>query len=221
MESFVSIYHLYHLFGIIYKSIFYNFKTINIRGNFIKKCPLGDPCISVVWHSFSFFSVITIIEITSCIFVLKCFSCSNSLVPFPFLLHHYIIGDVIKWGNREAMNKTDKIIISLRTSNVAIHTIKLILIYFVTITLFKYFSALLSLDEDKIRWLTFWEIWKKFQNWRISSIISFIKWSIILCDIAGLQHKKQWNPFFCVEKASWLFSLLLLMIFTLILPAYS
>ena len=26
LESFVSIYHLYHLFGIIYKSIFYNFK---------------------------------------------------------------------------------------------------------------------------------------------------------------------------------------------------
>ena len=100
LESFVSIYNLYHLFGIIYKSIFLNFnitlnywfisKTIFIRGNFIWKCPLGDPDIPVVRHRFSFFSVLTIMEITSCIFVLKYFSCSNSLVPLPFLLRHYI-----------------------------------------------------------------------------------------------------------------------------------
>ena len=78
LESFVSIYHSYHLFGMIYKSISCNFsitlnywfisKTINIRSNFICKCPLGDPIIPVIWHSFSFFSVITIIEITSLYF---------------------------------------------------------------------------------------------------------------------------------------------------------
>ena len=48
------------------------------------------PGIPRVWHSFSFFSVITIFEITFCIFVPKCFSCSNSLVPLLFLLCHYI-----------------------------------------------------------------------------------------------------------------------------------
>ena len=45
------VYHLYHLFEIIYESIFYNLKitlnywfiskTINTRGNFIRKRPLG------------------------------------------------------------------------------------------------------------------------------------------------------------------------------------
>ena len=51
LKSFVSIYYLYHLFGTIYKSIFYNSniklndwfisKTINILGNFIWKCTLS------------------------------------------------------------------------------------------------------------------------------------------------------------------------------------
>ena len=46
LESLVSIHHLYHLFGIIYKSIFHNLnislnylfinKTINIRNNYLK-----------------------------------------------------------------------------------------------------------------------------------------------------------------------------------------
>ena len=45
VESLASMYHLYHLFGIIYKNIFYNLsitlnywftsKNINISGNFI------------------------------------------------------------------------------------------------------------------------------------------------------------------------------------------
>ena len=93
-------YHLYHLFGIIYKSIFYILgitlkycfiSYISISGNFYlsENAPWvpGNP---VVWDRFSLFSVITIIEIFSCIFILKCFSCSNSLVPLPFLFCHLI-----------------------------------------------------------------------------------------------------------------------------------
>ena len=133
------------LFGIIYKSILCNFnitlnywfisKTIKIRGNFILKCPLGDPGIPLIWHSFSFFSVTTIIEIISCIFVLNCFSSSYSLIPLPFLLHHYIRRNNEMGKSWSDMNSShnDQITISLQTSNVAIHTIKLILIYFVTI----------------------------------------------------------------------------------------
>ena len=45
------------------------------------------------------------------------------------------------------------------------------------------------------------ERWENFQNLIIPSIISFIKWSIILCDIAGLQTQKQWNPSSFLEKA--------------------
>ena len=61
-------------------------KTINIRGNFIWKCLLGTS-IPVVWHSFLFFSVITIFKIISCIFILKLFRCYNSSVsPFVFAL---------------------------------------------------------------------------------------------------------------------------------------
>ena len=55
--------------------------------------------ISVVLHSFSFFTVEVTFEVTSCIFVLKwCFSCSNSLVSLPFSLGHHI-----RQYNREMM----------------------------------------------------------------------------------------------------------------------
>ena len=102
LESFASIYHLYHLFGIIYKSIFYKLnstlnhwfisKSINIRSNFIYKSPLG-PWFPAV---FSYFSVIKIFKITSYIFALKCFSCSNSLVLLPIILvpHLLILGNI-------------------------------------------------------------------------------------------------------------------------------
>ena len=73
------------------------------------------PGIPVAWHSFSFFSVMTIFEVTFCIFVLKCCDCSNSLVPFLCLLHNYIRRYIIiPWVNREAINNShhDKTIIS-------------------------------------------------------------------------------------------------------------
>ena len=85
MESVVTTYHLYYLFGIIYKGFFYNLnltlkywlisKTINIRGNFIWK-----------WHSVSLFTLLATFEVNSYIFVLKYFNCSNSLVPLFLLL---------------------------------------------------------------------------------------------------------------------------------------
>ena len=61
---------------------------------------------------FSFFSVITY-EVTSCIFVLICLNCSNSLVPFAFMLHQYIRWYNPMWVNREAINNSrqDKTII--------------------------------------------------------------------------------------------------------------
>ena len=47
--------------------------------------------VSLLWQSFPYLSVITIFEITSCIFILKWISCCNSLVvPLPFLLCHYV-----------------------------------------------------------------------------------------------------------------------------------
>ena len=46
--------------------------------------------ILVVRHSFSLFTVIVTFEATSCIFVLKCFNCSESMLPLPFLFCHHI-----------------------------------------------------------------------------------------------------------------------------------
>ena len=101
LESFISIYHLYHLFAIINTGIFYNLKiTLNYStGSSVKPSISGltlfenapwVPGIPVVWHIFSFFSVMTIFELISCIFVLKWFICSNHLLPLPFLLCYYI-----------------------------------------------------------------------------------------------------------------------------------
>ena len=114
LESFESIYHS-SIFQNLNITLNYGFisKTINIRGNLIWKCPLV-PGIPVVWQRFSFFSVMTIFEVSSCIFVLNSFDCSNSLLPSLFLLHHYIRRYIItQCVTREAMNNThrDKMII--------------------------------------------------------------------------------------------------------------
>ena len=55
------------------------------------KCPWYLSIISlfVLTYCFSYFSIITTYEVTSFVFVLQCFSWSNSLVPFSFLLRHY------------------------------------------------------------------------------------------------------------------------------------
>ena len=110
-----------------------------------------DPGIPVVWRSFSFFKVIAITEITSYILFQNA---SVTVIPwysFPFC--SIIISQVI-YSNREIVKQwikqqliINKTIISIYKSNMAIHTIKLSLIYFVTITLFEYFSALLLLKS--------------------------------------------------------------------------
>ena len=107
LESFVSIYHWYHFFGIIYKSIFYNLNILHWwkAGSAVKpsisKVTLSKndrwipgilSCSMTYW--FSFFSVITAFDVTSCIFILEYFNRSNSLVHFPVLLGHYN-----KWYN--------------------------------------------------------------------------------------------------------------------------
>ena len=52
-------------------------------------------------------------------------------------------------------------------------------------------------DYNRPEWLTLY-ILREMTNF---TIISFIKWSITLCDIAGLQWQKQWNlSFFFVES---------------------
>ena len=43
-------------------------------------------------YCFSFFSVIATFEVTSSIFIIKCFNCSNYLLPLSFLLCYYIEG---------------------------------------------------------------------------------------------------------------------------------
>ena len=48
-------------------------------------------------YCFSSFSVIVTFGVTSCIFVLKCFNHSNSFVPLPVFLRHYVGHDKIKW----------------------------------------------------------------------------------------------------------------------------
>ena len=102
LESFVSIYHLF-VICIIYlessvkvfsKTWTWHWTTGSSVKTIISGVTLSEiaPCvpgISIVWHSFWFFSVLTISEITFCIFTVKCFSCSNSFVLLSFLARHY------------------------------------------------------------------------------------------------------------------------------------
>ena len=62
--------------------------------------------------------------------------------------------------------------------------------FFCTICLNKY-ARLLNI---------LWERRENVQNQVIPSIIAFMKWSIILCDIAGLQRQQQWNSSSFLEK---------------------
>ena len=99
LESFVSIYHLYHLFGIICKSIFYYFnywfisKTISVKGNFIWNCPSQRIMVSLFWHTIPWY-------------------------PFPFCS---VIDDIIKWGNCEAMNSSHHVKIIIMFQNAQTH----------------------------------------------------------------------------------------------------
>ena len=140
LESFESLYHLNIFYSLnIILNYWFISKTINIRDNFIWM-PLPS-LVSLVWHSLSFYSVMTIFEVTSCILVLKCFDCSNSLGPFPFLLHHYIGRYIIiQWVNREAMNNShhDKMIIS---DNVVTMGNVLSSVWFILITLSHYIAS--------------------------------------------------------------------------------
>ena len=143
-ESFVSIYHWSTFCNLnIILNYWFISKTVNIRGNFIWKCPLGP------WYPFSltwFFLVMTTFEVTYCIFVYS--NASIALIswyPFPFCAAIILGNIIIKWVNREAMNNShhDKIIIS---ANVVILLANFIYSFdltwsslFVTITLFKCF----------------------------------------------------------------------------------
>ena len=120
MESFVFRYH-FIILSIINISIFYNLnitlkfwlvsKFISVPDNFILKMPRGSLLYLLQSEILLFiFLVITTFEVTSCILLLKCFSCSNSLVSLVFLLRHYVGRDEIN-RNCVAMNSHHKIII--------------------------------------------------------------------------------------------------------------
>ena len=138
----------------------------------------------------------TIFEVTSCIFVLKCFDSSNSLVPFPFLLHNYVTRYIIiQWVNCEAMNNShhDKMINSDNLVTLLSSFWFILFHYIASYYTHSFLSPSFCLNvflhsfpglmfekfniDDQV---TFWEKWKNLQNWRILSIISFIKWSIIV-----------------------------------------
>lgn len=95
LKSFVSSYHFccYHFYFIIF------------IWNHLQKYFLFTTWTSLwisdsltVWQIiFSFFFLTATFEGTSCVFVPKCFNCSDSFVPVPFLLRHYVGRDKIKW----------------------------------------------------------------------------------------------------------------------------
>ena len=77
-------------------------KTINISEVTLSETVFWVPGFPAVLHSFSFFTVMATLEVTSYISILKYFNsiCSNSLVPLPFWCHHIKLGNVIKWKSQ-------------------------------------------------------------------------------------------------------------------------
>ena len=76
----------------------YNLNITSMSWATLSENPPGLPAIlSCNMTYISFFSVSTTFEVTSCIFKLTCFNCSNSLVLFQFLFHHYDWCNKFKW----------------------------------------------------------------------------------------------------------------------------
>ena len=65
-------------------------KPSKSRATLSENAPWVPAILSCSLTCFSFYSVIPTFDVTSCIFALKYFNHSNSVVPLPFLLHHYI-----------------------------------------------------------------------------------------------------------------------------------
>ena len=116
-QSFVSIYHVCHLFGIICKNILY---ISNISWNycFIRETNIWvtlskntiPSCMICQTYCFSFLTLIATFQVTTCIFKLKCFNCSNYLVP-PFC-SVILLGDIISKSWSDIATNCHKIIIS-------------------------------------------------------------------------------------------------------------
>ena len=116
-QSFVSIYHVCHLFGIICKNILY---ISNISWNycFIRETNIWvtlsentiPSCMICQTYCFSFLTLIATFQVTTCIFKLKCFNCSNYLVP-PFC-SVILLGDIISESWSDIATNCHKIIIS-------------------------------------------------------------------------------------------------------------
>ena len=116
-------------------------------------------------------------------------------------LHGYIIGQYNQMEIvREAMNKHQRsYIIILSTHFDFVPVLSHFILYtsyhthsFLSPQLETFFlHSFVWIDPDEYS-----NRWKNLRNWKIKTIISFIKWSKILCDIVGLQQQKQWNPLF-------------------------
>ena len=131
LQSFVL---LYCLFGFIFKIIFTISTSHWTTGPSVKPSISGSTLFeNASWvpsilscsltYCFSFFSVIAIFKVNSCIFLLKGFSCSNSY-HFPFCLV-IMLGTIKLNGNCKAMNSHHEIK-SFRTAmwQVYFYTIK-------------------------------------------------------------------------------------------------
>ena len=99
-QSFVSIYHVYHLFWIINKNILYisnitlNYCLISETNIWVTLSENTIPsCMICQTYCFSFLTLIATFQVTTCIFKLKCFNCSSYLVP-PFC-SVILLGDII------------------------------------------------------------------------------------------------------------------------------
>ena len=104
LQSFVSIYHLYHFLEsftkVFFATLASHWTTVSSLKPLISGVTLSEnapsiPCIpscNMIYlrYCFSFLPVSTTFEVTSCVFRLKCFNYYTDLVPLPYLLLHYI-----------------------------------------------------------------------------------------------------------------------------------
>ena len=116
-QSFLSIYHVCHLFGIICKNILYisniswNYCFISETNIWVTLSENTIPsCMICQTYCFSFLTLIATFQVTTCTFKLKCFNCSNYLVP-PFC-SVILLGDIISKSWSDIAANCHKIIIS-------------------------------------------------------------------------------------------------------------
>ena len=116
------------------------------------------------------------------------------MVSLPFLLGHHIRQynpmEIVKWWGVNSHHDI-LIIIYFDPALITLYSwLDIIPFLFVAITLNVFLHSLSFFIICFKRWVTFWQRWKNLQNWRIASIISFIKPFINLCDIVNNKRLK-------------------------------